>query len=132
MCLITLCVSLSFACLIAIFASLTFVVSLLLTYLITMLLIAAVFLLLVQLLYSVHSNMFCLLLFIQITSKFFHGTCICLLLFKYLFRLCKYINITPYFLPVPEAARSKAWICCCLLVVIVGSNPVGGMDVCML
>jgi hypothetical protein len=73
--------------------------------------------------------MFCLLLFTQMISKLFHGTCIYLLLFSCLSRLCKYINITPHFLPVPVAARSKAWICGCLLVGIVGSNPVGGMDV---
>ena len=34
--------------------------------------------------------------------------------------------MTPYFLPVPMAAQSKAWICDCLLAEIVGSNPVGG------
>jgi len=32
--------------------------------------------------------------------------------------------------PVPVAARSKAWVCWCSPVEIVGSNPNGGMDVC--
>jgi len=30
------------------------------------------------------------------------------------------------------AALSKTWVCCCLLVRIVGSNPARGMDVCLL
>ena len=34
-----------------------------------------------------------------------------------------------YSLPIPVAARSKAWICGLSLVGIVGSNAVGGMDV---
>jgi hypothetical protein len=63
----------------------------------------------------VHSN------YLQIIPRY-------LLLFRYLSRLCKYIYITPYFLPVSVAARSKAWICGCLLVGIVGSNPVGGHE----
>jgi hypothetical protein len=29
------------------------------------------------------------------------------------------------------ATRSKAWICCRSLTGIVGSNPAGGMDVCV-
>jgi hypothetical protein len=33
---------------------------------------------------------------------------------------------------VPVAARSKAWVCSSALVEIVGSNPTGGMDVCLL
>ena len=33
-------------------------------------------------------------------------------------------------MPLPVAARSKAWICGRSLVGIVGSNPTGGMDVC--
>jgi len=32
-------------------------------------------------------------------------------------------------LPIPVAARSKAWLCGCMLLVIVGLNPTGGMDV---
>ena len=32
-------------------------------------------------------------------------------------------------MPVPVAARSKAWVCGRLPAVIVGSNPTGGMDV---
>ena len=35
-------------------------------------------------------------------------------------------------LPVPVAARSKAWVCGRSTVEIVGSNPAGGMDVCLL
>jgi len=34
--------------------------------------------------------------------------------------------------PIPVAARSKAWVCGRLLAEIVGSNPTGGVDVCML
>jgi len=34
--------------------------------------------------------------------------------------------------PVPVAARSKAWVCGRLPAEIVGSNPTGGMDVCLL
>jgi hypothetical protein len=33
---------------------------------------------------------------------------------------------------IPVTTRSKAWVCCRLLAGIVGSNPVGGMDVCLL
>ena len=35
-------------------------------------------------------------------------------------------------MPNPAAARSKAWVCGRSLVEIVGSNPAGGMDVCLL
>jgi len=35
-------------------------------------------------------------------------------------------------LPVPVAARSKAWVCGCTLAEIAGSNPAGGMDACLL
>ena len=34
--------------------------------------------------------------------------------------------------PIPAAARSKAWFCGCSLFEIVGSNPTGGMHVCLL
>jgi hypothetical protein len=37
-----------------------------------------------------------------------------------------------FILPIPEAARSKAWVCGRSLTGIVGSNPAGGMDVCLL
>jgi hypothetical protein len=33
--------------------------------------------------------------------------------------------------PIPVAARSKAWICGQSLTRIVGSNTAGGMDVCV-
>jgi hypothetical protein len=35
-------------------------------------------------------------------------------------------------LPIPMAARSKAWVCDRSLVGIVGSNPTVGMNICML
>jgi len=35
-------------------------------------------------------------------------------------------------LPVPMAARSKAWVSGCSLAGIVGSNPAVGMGVCLL
>ena len=34
--------------------------------------------------------------------------------------------------PVPVAARSKAWVCGRSPAEIVGSNPTGGLDVCLL
>ena len=34
--------------------------------------------------------------------------------------------------PIPVAARSKAWVCGRSLARIVGSNPAGGMNVCLL
>jgi hypothetical protein len=34
--------------------------------------------------------------------------------------------------PISEAARSKVWVCGHSLAGIVGSNPAGGMDVCLL
>jgi hypothetical protein len=34
--------------------------------------------------------------------------------------------------PIPVAVRSKAWVCGRSLTRIVGSNPTGGMDVCLL
>jgi hypothetical protein len=33
--------------------------------------------------------------------------------------------------PIPVAVRSKAWVCGRSLTKIVGSNPTGGMDVCV-
>ena len=35
-------------------------------------------------------------------------------------------------LAVPVATRSKVWVCGRSLAGIVGSNPTGGMDVCLL
>jgi hypothetical protein len=35
-------------------------------------------------------------------------------------------------MPTPLAARSKAWVCGHSLAGIAGSNPAGGMDVCLL
>ena len=37
-----------------------------------------------------------------------------------------------YISPVPVAARAKAWVCDRSPAEIVGSNPTGGMDVCLL
>jgi len=34
--------------------------------------------------------------------------------------------------PIPVAARSKAWVCGLSLAWIVGLNPLGGIDVCLL
>jgi hypothetical protein len=34
--------------------------------------------------------------------------------------------------PVPVAARSKAWVCCRSPAEILGLNPTGVMDVCLL
>jgi hypothetical protein len=34
--------------------------------------------------------------------------------------------------PIPVAARSKAWVCGRSFAGIAGSNPTGGMDVCLL
>jgi hypothetical protein len=36
------------------------------------------------------------------------------------------------YLPIPVAAPSNAWLCGGSLAGIVGSNPAGGMDVCLL
>ena len=36
-----------------------------------------------------------------------------------------------YKLPISVAARSKAWVYGCSLAGIAGSNPAGGMDVCL-
>jgi hypothetical protein len=37
-----------------------------------------------------------------------------------------------YLLPIPVAARSKAWVCGRALAGVVGSNFAEGMDVCLL
>ena len=51
----------------------------------------------------------------------------------------KSLSHFPYFrfvfdqlVPIPVAARSKAWVCGRSPTEIVGSNPTGGMDVCLL
>jgi hypothetical protein len=41
-------------------------------------------------------------------------------------------EILKWCLPIPVAARSKAWICCLCLAEIAGSNPAWHMDVCLL
>jgi ABC-type uncharacterized transport system permease subunit len=41
-----------------------------------------------------------------------------------------YITVTSTLIPV--AAQSKAWVCSHSLAGVVGSNPAGGMDVCLL
>ena len=35
------------------------------------------------------------------------------------------------YMPIPVAARSMAWVCSRSLAEIAGSNPAGGMDVCL-
>jgi hypothetical protein len=42
------------------------------------------------------------------------------------------IYITGVIFLIPAAAKSEAWVCVCSLAGIVGSNPAGGMDVCLL
>ena len=45
----------------------------------------------------------------------------------------KYIHGTKSLLvPVPVAVRSEAWVCGRSLAGIAGSNPAGGIDVCLL
>jgi len=44
--------------------------------------------------------------------------------------LLNYFN--NFLVPVPVAARSKVQVCCRSPAEIVGSNPTGGMDVCLL
>ena len=41
-------------------------------------------------------------------------------------------NCNILLVPVPVAARSKAWVCGRTPAEIVGSNPTEGMDVCLL
>jgi hypothetical protein len=41
-------------------------------------------------------------------------------------------NCSVAMLPIPLVKRSKAWVCSRLFAGIVGSNPIGGMDVCLL
>ena len=43
-----------------------------------------------------------------------------------------YIYIYTVYMPVPVAARFKAWVCDRTLGGIAGSNPTRGMDVCLL
>jgi hypothetical protein len=45
---------------------------------------------------------------------------------------CALRIIKPTALPIPVAARSKTWVCGCSLAGIVGSNPAGGIYVCLL
>jgi hypothetical protein len=50
-------------------------------------------------------------------------------------QICNWITLLHMFyvlrLPVPVAARSKEWVYGCSPAAIVGSNPTGGMDVCV-
>jgi hypothetical protein len=43
-----------------------------------------------------------------------------------------FVPANNYDLPIPVAARSKAWVCCRSLAGTAGSNPVGRIDVCLL
>jgi hypothetical protein len=46
--------------------------------------------------------------------------------------VCIYLILLVYYtLPIPGAVRSKAWVCGRSLTRIVGSNPSGGKDVCV-
>ena len=47
-------------------------------------------------------------------------------------RICCVNTYRPDMGPVPAAARPKAWVCGRSLAGIAGSNPPGGMDVCLL
>jgi hypothetical protein len=43
----------------------------------------------------------------------------------------RFVPIMSEITPVPVAARTKLWVCCRSLLAIVGSNPSGGMKVCL-
>jgi hypothetical protein len=43
----------------------------------------------------------------------------------------EFVSVKFFVLPIPLAARSEAWVCGRSLAGIVGSNPAGGMDVCV-
>ena len=53
---------------------------------------------------------------------------------KYIYQSC--IKLLSHILklhqPIPVAERYKAWVCGRSLAGIAGSNPAGGMDVCLL
>jgi hypothetical protein len=49
--------------------------------------------------------------------------CVCI----HICNVCVYVRV-----PIPVAARSKAWVCDRSLARILGSNPAGGMDACLL
>jgi hypothetical protein len=60
---------------------------------------------------------------------------ICSLNFIYFLKCLSFIFMSSsrFFLPpIPVAMRSKAWVCGRSLARIVGSNPAGVMDVCLL
>ena len=42
------------------------------------------------------------------------------------------LSLYSSYLPAPVAARSKVWVCSRASAEIVGSNPTGGMHVCLL
>jgi hypothetical protein len=44
----------------------------------------------------------------------------------------KYSLLFGYCLPIPLVALSKEWVCGRSLAEVAGSNPAGGMDVCLL
>jgi hypothetical protein len=46
--------------------------------------------------------------------------------------ICICFNETFLELPIPVAVRSKTWVCGLSFTGIVGSNPTGDMDVCLL
>ena len=43
-----------------------------------------------------------------------------------------YVFTIVHLLPIPVAERSKAWVCSRSHAGIAGSNPAGGVDVCLL
>jgi hypothetical protein len=52
---------------------------------------------------------------------------VCVCAYVYLMYVYVYVRV-----PIPVAARSKAWVCDRSLARILGSNPAGGMDACLL
>ena len=50
----------------------------------------------------------------------------------FIFQVISNYHLISWLLPIPVAVRSKAWVFGRSLTRIVGSNPTGGMDVCLL
>ena len=48
------------------------------------------------------------------------------------YNVSHFVYSHPNHLPIPAAARSKAWVFCLSLAGIAGSNPTGGTDICLL
>jgi hypothetical protein len=58
-------------------------------------------------------------------EKIYVHICVCIYIYIYLYNVFMYV-------PIPVAERSKAWVCSRSPARISGSNPAGGMDVCLL